>query len=60
MLFRSFLGDLPIVGLLFRNHIESDGSSGPTLQQDLLIFLTVTLSQEKQKTVAAASPAPNP
>jgi general secretion pathway protein D len=48
-----FLGDIPIVGLLFRNHIESDGSSGPTLQQDLLIFLTVNLSKESKAEVAA-------
>jgi type IV pilus assembly protein PilQ len=54
-----FLGDIPILGLLFRNHSETDGSSGPTLQQDLLIFLTVTLSKDKDTTVAAA-PAPSP
>ena len=54
------LGDIPIVGLLFRNHRESDGSTGPTLQQDLLIFLTVTLSKEKELTVAAAAPIPRP
>ncbi len=55
-----FLGDIPILGWLFRNHSETDGSNGPTLQQDLLIFLTVTLSKEKERTVAAAHPAPQP
>ena len=54
------LGDIPILGLLFRNHSENDGGSGPTLQQDLLIFLTVTLSREKERTVAAAAPIPRP
>jgi type II secretory pathway component GspD/PulD (secretin) len=52
-----FLGDIPIVGLLFRNHAETDGANGPTLQQDLLIFLTVTLSKEKGTAVAAATAA---
>jgi type IV pilus assembly protein PilQ len=52
------LGDLPLVGVLFRNHSETDGSSGPTLQQDLLIFLTVSLSKEEPKqAVAASAPA---
>jgi type IV pilus assembly protein PilQ len=50
-----FLGDIPLVGLLFRNHAETDGASGPTLQQDLLIFLTVTLSKERGTAVAVVT-----
>lgn len=53
-----FLGDIPLIGLLFRNHTESDGSSGPTLQQDLLIFLTVTLSKEAGEKAVASNPTP--
>ena len=55
-----FLGDLPIIGMLFRNRTESDGSGGPTLQQDLLIFLTVSIPKERARTVAAANAVPQP
>ena len=37
------LGDIPILGRLFTNTKHSGGGDSPTLQQDLLIFLTVTL-----------------
>ena len=48
------LGDLPIVGLLFTNTRHFDGASGPMLQQDLLIFLTVNLEAEPStRTVAS-------
>ncbi len=52
------LGDIPVVGLLFTNNREFDGSSGPTLQQDLLIFLTVTLEKREdvpQQAVASTA-----
>lgn len=55
-----FLGDLPIIGMLFRNRVEGDGSGGPTMQQDLLIFLTVSIPKEKARTVAAANAVPQP
>jgi type IV pilus assembly protein PilQ len=40
------LGDIPIIGLLFTNKRKFGGSSNPTLQQDLLIFLTVKLLED--------------
>ena len=49
------LGDLPVIGLLFRNTHEFGGSTNPTLQQDLLIFLTVTLEKDQRRTKAMAS-----
>lgn len=50
------LGDIPIVGLLFKN-VERYGTSDPA-RQDLLIFLTVNLMKEDAShTMAAASPA---
>jgi len=53
-----FLGDIPLIGLLFKNtsRYTSAGQSDP-VRQDLLIFLTVRLTKEAQrpqeKTVAA-------
>ena len=51
------LGDIPIIGFLFTNRREFDGSSGPALQQDLLIFLTVTLEKQDapRRTVASTA-----
>ena len=53
------LGDIPLIGLLFRSRSETDGASGPTLRQDLLIFLTVTLSKEPPKQAVASTPTAN-
>jgi type IV pilus assembly protein PilQ len=54
-----FLGDIPIVGLLFRNTHRFGGSTDPMLKQDLLIFLTVTLLEDKppEQTVASVAGA---
>ena len=41
------LGDLPILGALFRSRLRV--STSPTIQQDLLIFLTVVLMDEEQE-----------
>lgn len=54
-----FLGDIPIIGLLFKN-TSRYGTSDP-VKQDLLIFLTVKLQQEEapatqSQTVAVISP----
>jgi len=54
------LGDIPGVGLLFKNTRWYGG--GDPVRQDLLIFLTVKLTEENpvaEKTVAAA-PTPTP
>jgi len=51
-----FLGDIPVVGLLFKNAERNAGTSDPT-RQDVLIFLTVKLLEEPPapaQTVAAA------
>lgn len=50
-----FLGDLPLIGLLFRNKHTFGGSTNPTLQQDLLIFLTVNLTKEDSSGKSVAS-----
>ena len=53
-----FLGDIPIVGALFKNTTRYGGSD--PVRQDLLIFLTVKLMEEtpvSHQTVAAAQPA---
>ena len=47
------LGDIPIVGTLFRNNRWYSGGSDPN-KQDLLIFLTVTLQNDERKKEAAA------
>ncbi len=52
------LGDLPLIGALFSNTRTFGGGTNPTLQQDLLIFLTVTLEKRKATAVASASQAP--
>jgi len=50
-----FLGDLPVLGLLFKNTRWYSGGSEPILQ-DVLIFLTVKLLDEpEEKTQAVAS-----
>ena len=52
------LGDIPIIGVLFTNKHTFGGSSNPTLQQDLLIFLTVKLmDRQAAQTTVAAQPA---
>ena len=50
-----FLGELPLIGALFSSTHRSSGSGNPTLKQDLLIFLTVSLSAEDrpQRAIAA-------
>jgi len=52
-----FLGDIPVLGLLFKNVRWYSGGSDP-VKQDLLIFLTVNLVEESPangtQTVAAA------
>lgn len=50
------LGDLPIVGMLFTNRTVDGVSPNPTLQQDLLIFLTVKLEKEPGAAAIALSP----
>jgi len=52
------LGDLPIVGALFRNSHKFGGSGNPTLQQDLLIFLTVSLDDDDADQAVASSANP--
>ncbi len=52
------LGDIPVVGMLFKNTHWYSGTSDP-VRQDVLIFLTVNLMEEKplpsdQQKVAAA------
>ena len=49
------LGDLPLIGRLFKNTHTFGGSTNPTLQQDLLIFLTVKLTKEDSPGKAVAS-----
>ena len=49
------LGDIPIIGLLFKNTHAFGGSGNPTLKQDLLIFLTVTLTKDTPPAQAVAS-----
>ncbi|MDP3723354.1 MAG: secretin N-terminal domain-containing protein [Candidatus Omnitrophota bacterium] len=54
------LGDIPILGLLFKNTRWYSGGSDP-VRQDLLIFLTVRLMEEGtgfQQAVAAAQEPP--
>ncbi len=52
-----FLGDLPIIGVLFTNTHRFGGSTNPTLQQDLLIFLTVHLAEDEPRTQTVATVA---
>lgn len=57
------LGDIPLVGLLFKNMTRYGGSD--PVRQDLLIFLTVNLMEEEplgtEQTLVAATPeAPVP
>ena len=55
-----FLGDIPIVGLLFKNTRWYSGGSEP-VQQDVLIFLTVKLMDEPAPVqTATAAPAEAP
>jgi len=56
------LGDLPLIGALFTNSHKFGGGSNPTLKQDLLIFLTVTLAKEPppRQAVASTSSVENP
>lgn len=49
------LGDLPLIGALFTNRHRFGGSGNPTLQQDLLIFLTVTLMEDEKVPASVAS-----
>ncbi len=51
------LGDIPIVGLLFRNTSENI-SGGDPLRQDVLIFLTVSLSREDDSPAQKVAAAP--
>ena len=50
-----FLGDIPILGLLFTNVETNGGSSNPTLKQDLLIFLTVNLTKDQPPRAVASA-----
>jgi type II secretory pathway component GspD/PulD (secretin) len=51
------LGDIPIFGALFTNKTVDGVSPQPTLQQDLLIFLTVKLEKEGETaSVALTTP----
>ncbi|HEX9780590.1 MAG TPA: secretin N-terminal domain-containing protein [bacterium] len=50
------LGDIPLVGLLFKNVHRFGGGTSPTLKQDLLIFLTVTLLEQPKRATAHAAP----
>ncbi len=52
-----FLGDLPLIGAFFRNTHRFGGSTNPTLQQDLLIFLTVDLMEDSPPASTVASTA---
>lgn len=56
-----FLGEIPIIGLFFRNNRWYSGGSSPN-RQDLLIFLTVTLMEDAAPVTPAQSttimPAP--
>jgi type IV pilus assembly protein PilQ len=57
-----FLGDIPVVGLLFKHSRWYSGGSDP-VKQDVLIFLTVNLLEEPSEpaqTVAAALAAEAP
>jgi type II secretory pathway component HofQ len=50
------LGDLPVLGMLFTNRTMDGVSPNPTLQQDLLIFLTVKLEKELGESSVASTP----
>ncbi|MDP3703550.1 MAG: secretin N-terminal domain-containing protein, partial [Candidatus Omnitrophota bacterium] len=52
-----FLGDIPLVGLLFKNTRWYSGGSDP-VQQDVLIFLTVKLLDEPEGDTQAVALAP--
>ena len=57
-----FLGDIPVLGLLFKSTRWYSGSSNEPNRQDLLIFLTVKLLDEdpgQAQTVAAAPAEPS-
>ncbi len=59
------LGDIPLLGLLFQSQSRYQGVGGSDpVQQDLLIFLTVKLTEESsnaaQTVVAAPASAPAP
>ena len=49
------LGDLPFIGRLFTNTHTFGGGTSPTLKQDLLIFLTVGLTEEPPPRQTVAS-----
>jgi len=51
------LGDLPIFGALFTQSHHFDGGTGPTLKQDLLIFLTVHLMEPSKRPASSSSSA---
>ena len=55
------LSDIPILGHLFKAQHKFGGGTDPMLQQDLLIFLTVTLLDESpQPKTLAARPSEQP
>lgn len=60
-----FLGEIPILGALFRNNRWYSGGDSPN-RQDLLIFLTVTLMEDEVpspvagSTTISAAPAADP
>ena len=56
----AFLGDIPIIGALFRNTHRFGGSTDPTLKQDLMVFLTVTLMDKDAGAATVASAASEP
>jgi type IV pilus assembly protein PilQ len=49
------LGDIPLIGLLFTNTHRFGGGTNPTLKQDLLIFLTVSLMENPQQQSVASN-----
>jgi len=53
------LGDIPVLGLLFKNTRWYSGGSDP-VRQDLLIFLTVRLMEEGTGIQQAVAAAPEP
>lgn len=50
-----FIGDLPVIGLLFSTKHRFGGGTSPTLKQDLLIFLTVKLMDKSTSSSVMAS-----
>ena len=54
------LGDIPVIGWLFKNSQHYSGGSDPN-RQDLLIFLTVKLMEEQKsgsQNIASAVSSP--